>query len=162
MWEISDFFRKFWNKRSTSWPIWLNKIPRSYINGVKLPAKFQLCKSFQLLTIARQSFSFGAPFRSHQEFSWPQKNSEGLLWPPPPVCQILSQKINIKCLKSAGKKPPKRHNLDTADLVTQISNVQISNFQISNTQNCNKFYQPFSLANFNISKFGWNFCTKFC
>jgi hypothetical protein len=89
---------------------------RGPINGVKLPAKFQLCKSFQLLTIARQSFSFGAPFRSHQEFSWPQKNSEGLLWPPPPVCQILSQKINIKCLKSAGKKTPKRHNLDMAAL----------------------------------------------
>jgi hypothetical protein len=68
-----NFFRKIWNKSSTSWQIWLNKIPRSYIDGVKRPAKCQIRMSFHWLTIHRQSFSFGAPFWSHQEHSWPKK-----------------------------------------------------------------------------------------
>ncbi len=107
MWENSDLFRKIWNKSSTSWPICLNKIPRSYIDGVKLPAKFQLCMSFQLLTIQRQSFSFGAPFWSHQVRSWPKKKIRDLLWPLSSVYQILSHNIYVKCLKTAGKKPAK-------------------------------------------------------
>ncbi len=49
------------------------KISRFWIESRKLPAKFQLCKSFQSLRTQGPQGFFGAPYWSHQKRSWPQK-----------------------------------------------------------------------------------------
>jgi hypothetical protein len=77
-----DLSQKNLNKNSTSCPSELKKIPRSWMESRKLPAKFQLCRSFQLPRTQRPQGFFRAPYWSHQKRSWPKKFFECLFWPP--------------------------------------------------------------------------------
>ncbi len=87
--------------------IWLNKIPRSYIDGVNRPAKFQICMSLHWLTIHRQSFSFGAPFWSHLELSWHQKNLRAYFSLLNLCAKFYSKRLTLSASNPQAKKTPK-------------------------------------------------------
>ncbi len=96
---ISDFF---FNKSSTNL---LNKIPRSYINGVKMQSF-----SFVCLSSCSQSAGKVFPLESHSEvtrnFPGPKKIPRAY-FDPLHLCTKFHPKMCLMCLKSAGKKNPK-------------------------------------------------------
>jgi hypothetical protein len=113
-WKISGLFRKSWNKSSTSWPICLNKISRSYIDSVKLPGKFRICMSFHWLI--GKVFPLEPYFEATRNFPGPKKIPRAyfsLL----NMCSRLYRKILTLSAPNPQAKTPQRRILDMAGVL---------------------------------------------
>ncbi len=104
-----DLSQKNLNKNSTSCPSELKKIPRSWIESRKLPAKFQLCRSFQLPRTQRPQGFFRAPYWSHQKRSWPKKNSSASFDLLNLCAKFLDHILTRSTLNREATRPPKGH-----------------------------------------------------